>query len=208
MTLALVTDYATLQAAIAGWLKRDDLTDSIPLFIQMYEAQMNREFVLMEPPHKSLEQTQTGTFTTNTLALPAGYSGTKRLKITNSGNVHILKYKAPSQMVYNATGNPQFYTTIGDNLEIGAGPDSSYTYEWIFDANLPSVSLGANWTITNAPDLYLYGSLLHSAPYLKNDARLATWGTIYAQLLQTVEMANTKNRQSGSPLQTRSDAAF
>lgn len=208
MTLALITNYATLQAAMASWLKRDDLTDSIPLFIQMYEQQMNRELLLMEPPHQSLEQVVTGTFSASPLALPEGYTATKRLKLTTSGNVHILKYKAPSLMVYDGSGIPQFYTTIAGNLEIGAPPDGSYAYEWTYDANLASISLGSNWVIANAPDLYLYGSLLHSAPYLKNDARIATWGTMYAALLSQVEQANTKNRQSGSPLQMRSDAAI
>lgn len=208
MTISLITNYATLQNAIAGWLKRDDLTDSIPVFIQLYEAQLNRELLLMEPAHKALEQTQTGTLTTSTLALPSGYIGTKRLKLTTSGNVHILKYKPASLMVYDGTDVPQFYTTIGDNLEIGASPDGSYTYEWVYDAPITSVSSGSNWVITNAPDMYLYGSLLHSAPYLKNDSRLVTWATAYADIISKVEQANTKNRQSGSPLQMRSDVAI
>lgn len=211
MSLIQVVDYVSLQTAMAGWLKRDDLADSIPVFIQMYENQMNRELVLMEPQHQSREQEQTGTLTTNILALPTGYTGTKRLRLTNSGDYHGLEYKAPSQMAKyepGCTDDPQFYTTILNNLEIGAAPDNSYTYEWIYYANLPSISAGANWVMTNAPDMYLYGSLLHSAPYLKNDTRLTTWGTIYSTILSQVEQVNTKNRQSGSPLQIRSDVAF
>lgn len=203
-----ISDNATLTTAITNWLKRDDLASNIPDFIQMYESQMNRELLLMEPPHKSLEQIQTGTLTSSTLALPVGFKATKRLKLTTSGNVHILKYKPPSLMVYEPSDIPQFYTTIGDNLEIGAPPDGSYTYEWVYDSNLTSITAGSNWVIANAPDMYLYGALLHSAPFLKNDARIATWGTIYSKILADVEMANTKNRQAGSPLQIRSDAAI
>lgn len=206
-----ISDNTSLKTAVASWLKRDDLTSNIPDFIQMYESQMNRELVLMEPPHLSLEQKQTGTLTTNILALPTGYTGTKRLRLTNSGDNHLLTYKAPSQMAKYESGctdDPQFYTTIQGNLEIGASPDNSYTYEWIYDANLPSITLGSNWVIANAPDLYLYGTLLHSAPFLKNDTRIPIWSSIYATLLQQVEMVNTKNRQSGSPLQIRSDVAF
>lgn len=208
MTLSLVTDYATLQTAMAGWLKRDDLTDSIPVFIQMYEAQLNRELLLMEPVHKALEQTATGTLSSSTLALPTGYTSTKRLKLTDSGRVHTLNYKPASEMVYDGSGIPRFYTTIGDNLEIGAPADGSYTYEWIYTANIASISAGSNWIIENAPDMYLYGALLHSAPYLKNDARLATWATIYSTIKDQVEQANLKNRISGSPLQIRSDVSF
>lgn len=210
MTLAPITDYATLQTAMAGWLKRDDLTDSIPLFIQVYEAQMNRELALMEPPHQSLEQTVTGTLAANayTIALPNGYTGTKRLRLTNSGDYHILTYKPPSEMIYEVAGDPQFYTIIGSNLVVGAPADGSYSYDWTYYANLASITAGANWVITNAPDMYLYGALLHSAPYLKNDARLVTWGTMYKEIRDQVEQVNTKNRQSGSPLQIRSDVAI
>lgn len=204
-----ISNNATLITAITNWLKRDDLSANIPDFIQMYEAQMNRELLLMEPPHLSLEQTQTGTLTTNTLALPAGYTGTKRLRLINGGDYHILTYKAPSQTaIYQCTGDPLYYTTIAGNLEIVAPPDGSYSYEWVYDANIPSITLGSNWVIANAPDLYLYGSLLHSAPFLKNDTRIATWSAIYGKLLADVEQANTKNRQSGSPLQMRSDVAI
>lgn len=207
--MTIITDNASLITAIAAWLKRDDIPVSAPYLIQMYEAQMNRELVLMEPPHLSLEQTQTGTLTTNSLALPVGYTATKRLRLLNSGDYHILTYKAPSQTaIYQCTDVPRYYTTIAGNLEIAAPPDGSYNYEWIYDANLPSITLGSNWIIANAPDLYLYGSLLHSAPFLKNDARIATWAQIYGKLLADVEQVNTKNRQSGSPLQTRSDVAI
>lgn len=210
MTLALVTNNATLLAAVAAWLKRDDLTDSIPLFVQAYESQMNRELALMEPPHRSLEQTATGTLTSgsNTVALPTGYTGTKRFKITTSGNNHILTYKTPAQMaVYEIGGTPLYYTTIGSNLEVNL-PDGDYTYSWTYDANLASITAGSNWVVANAPDMYLYGTLLHSAPYLKNDSRLETWGLMYSTILTQVEQVNTKNRQSGSPLQIRSDVAF
>lgn len=39
----MINDNATLQAAIAGWLARSDLTASIPDFIQLGEARINRE---------------------------------------------------------------------------------------------------------------------------------------------------------------------
>lgn len=206
--MTLITDNASLITAVSSWLKRDDLVATIPYLIQMYESQMNRELTLMEPPHLSLEQTATGTLSSSVLGLPAGYSGTKRLKITTSGNVHILTYKPASEMTYEGSGIPRFYTTIGGNLEIGFPPDSSYAYEWVYYGALPSITLGSNWIIANAPDLYLYGTLTHSAPFLKNDARVSVWGSFYTKLLSDVEQVNTKNRQSGSPLQMRSDVAI
>lgn len=39
----MVNDYATLQAAIADELARSDLTNVIPTFIQLAEADFNRQ---------------------------------------------------------------------------------------------------------------------------------------------------------------------
>lgn len=209
-----ITNYATLQTAIASWLKRDDLTSNIPDFITLYEAQMNRDLMNMNPPHLSLEATQTGNLVVTStppclLAFPSGYKGTKRFQIQISGNYYSLEYKTPDQMArYSFTSEPKYYTTNGTNLEIGAPPDSTYAYRWDYYAALSPLSGGVNWVITNAPDLYLYGSLAHSAPFLKNDSRLVTWAQIYASLLQSVEMENTRNRQGMGRMQIRSDVAF
>ena len=40
--MALITNYATLQAAIAEYLGRSDLTDAIKTFIQLAEADIRR----------------------------------------------------------------------------------------------------------------------------------------------------------------------
>ncbi len=39
----MITDYATLQAAVADYLNREDLTTQIQTFIQLAEAKFNRE---------------------------------------------------------------------------------------------------------------------------------------------------------------------
>jgi hypothetical protein len=39
----VITNYATLKAAVADWLNRTDLTDQIPTFIQLAEAGLNRD---------------------------------------------------------------------------------------------------------------------------------------------------------------------
>jgi len=37
----------------------------------------------------------------------------------------------------------------------------------------------SNFILEQHPDIYFYGSLLHSAPYLDDDARLSTWSALY-----------------------------
>jgi hypothetical protein len=205
--------YTNLKTSIADWLKRDNLTSYIPDFITLCETQMQRDFINMNPPPRQMELTATGTTSAgqNTIALPTGYKGTKRFQLQISGSYRALKYKTPEQMaVYQFTGTTEYYTTNGDNLEIGAGTSSTYNYAWTyykaFDAL--SGSVASNWVLTANPDLYLYGSLAQAAPYLKNDERIPVWASLYGNALKSFEMANVKDRQSGSTLQMRSDVAF
>lgn len=208
-----ITDNASLTTAIASWLKRDDLTSNIPDFIQMYEVQMNRELVNMNPPHYCLNQNQTGALSVTgsspyQIALPTGYRGTKRLQILDSGQYRTLTYKTPAEMAKYQTGSsPRYYTIIGTNIEIASTPGVSVNYNWDYQAPLTSITAGSNWMIANSPDMYLYGSLLHSAPFLKADARLATWGNLYAKCLADLELNNSRYHYSGSTLQQRSDSA-
>jgi hypothetical protein len=64
-----------------------------------------------------------------------------------------------------------------------------------------SADAAAHWLIVNAPDLVLYGSLCESAPYLRADARLATWKSLYAEALNDYQSLFSEEDISGSPSQ-------
>lgn len=48
-----------------------------------------------------------------------------------------------------------------------------------------------NAIITDHPDVYLYATLVESAPYLKDDPRVAVWKTEYAERIERVRRART-----------------
>jgi len=50
------------------------------------------------------------------------------------------------------------------------------------------------------PDVYLYGALLHSAPYLKEDQRAQTWAALYTTAVERINDASSKSTASGSGL--------
>jgi hypothetical protein len=61
-----------------------------------------------------------------------------------------------------------------------------------------------NWMLQNAPDVYLYGSLMELEPFIQNDARLAVWGAGYANAIESIQSADDKDRHSGSALTVQS----
>ena len=46
--MATITDYASLQAQIADYLNRADLTSQIPMFIQFVEVDLNNQLRLRD----------------------------------------------------------------------------------------------------------------------------------------------------------------
>lgn len=93
--MAIITNLATLKAAVADTLNRDDLTSAIDIFIQSAEQVFQRDPRVRDPANNAVI--------------------------------------------------PSLFAT------------------------------DPNWLITAHPDVYLYGALVESAPYLKDDARIATW---------------------------------
>jgi hypothetical protein len=69
---------------------------------------------------------------------------------------------------------------------------------------LPALSANStNWLLTAHPDVYLYGSLMQAAPYLKNDERLAVWGSLYTASIADLNQSSDRAEVSGGPLVMR-----
>jgi hypothetical protein len=58
--------------------------------------------------------------------------------------------------------------------------------------------------LQNAPDVYLYGSLLELEPFIQNDQRVALWAAGYAKAIDTIQLQDDKDRHSGSALTVNS----
>ena len=84
-------------------------------------------------------------------------------------------------------------------------PDGAYSSILMYYAKVPTLSDSneTNWLLTHHPDIYLYGALLHSAPYLKEDERAQTWAALYTSAVERVNNASSKSTTSGSGLRLK-----
>jgi hypothetical protein len=75
----------------------------------------------------------------------------------------------------------------------------------MYYAKIPTLSdsVTTNWLLTYHPDIYLYGALLHSAPYLKEDERASTWAALYSAAVARVNTASSRSTASGSGLRLK-----
>ena len=64
-----------------------------------------------------------------------------------------------------------------------------------------SSSNTTNDILTNFPDLYLYGSLAETSPFLMQDERLQVWSALYKESVKTANDSAQRGRVSAAPLQ-------
>lgn len=197
-----LSNYTELKASIADFLNRDDLTAAIPDFITLAEAQINRDI-----RHYEMENRATADLDQQYLDRPADWLETIRMNITSGGTRH-LEYLSAASMAdkragtENTTGEPKFYRHAERAFEVFPTPDGTYEVELLYYEKIPALSSSnaTNWLLTDHPDVYLYGSLLHSAPYLAEDQRVTVWAQLYSAARDRVNQSADLASYSGSGL--------
>jgi hypothetical protein len=181
-----IVDYPSLQTAVTEYLARDQdvtLIARIPTFIQLAEAKFNRQLFVRQMEQRSTAVVNTASSEPEFISLPSDFQSMRRVRLSSVTGKPCLEFKSGTQMdeyrfaTADVAAQPRYFTVFGDEIELAPTPDAAYTVEMVYRQNIPSLaSNGTNWLLTLAPDLYLYGALLESAPYIKEDARIQTWG--------------------------------
>ncbi|MDA8668236.1 hypothetical protein N9M26_01110 [Alphaproteobacteria bacterium] len=204
-----ITNFTNLKTTIANYLNRDDLTSYIPDFITLAESRMNNELRVREM--ETIDTSTTTVAGTQAYSLPTGFIEAKYV-IFQSDPYAILQYKAPFDFFkdYNASvssGRPSFFTIIGTEINLGVTPDSAKTLEIAFFKKLTALSDSnlTNTILTNYPDLYLYGALAESAPFLMQDERLDVWAKLYKEALRIANSSSENGRSASQNLQMSAD---
>jgi len=198
--------YTALKASIADFLNRDDLTSVIPDFIALAEAQINRDIRHWKMEARSSGQQSSGD---EYMQIPADWVETIRLHLTGTGTsvVNLVSRDAMAdkrQADEDASGTPRMYTHADGQFQLYPTPSTDTDFELLYYQKLPSLSSNSdNWLLLEAPDVYLYGALLHSAPYLAEDQRVAVWAQMYGASIQRLNEASDNARFSGSGLKLK-----
>lgn len=202
-----ITTYAELQAAVANWLDRTDLTARIPEFVSMAEAQMNRKLRITR-----MIQRDTATISTDNRysTVPTNYLEVKSYVLSLGSQSWVLKaLPADVMQTYrqasNAAGPPRYYalngTSSGRDFEHYPTPDQAYTATLAFYAKIPALTTTntTNWVLDEFPDAYLYGTLLQAAPFLRDAEQMGVWN---AGFLAAIEEMKTSERTQTAELRT------
>ena len=205
--MALV-NYSDLKTSIADWLNRSDLTATIPDFITLAESGFNKEI-----RSRKMIKRATATIDSQYSAVPADWLQTVDFVI-EANPVVTLEFITNEKLdklreTYTSSGTPKFYTIVGQELEVLPVPDSAtLTGEITYYSKIPNLTdvNPTNWLMNSSPDIYLYGSLLQSAPYLVDDSRIPVWASMYQKLVKDLEIADQKARVGDSTLKMKATA--
>jgi len=195
-----ITTYAELKSSITDFLNRDDLDTVAPDFITLAEADLSRKV-----RHWRMEGRATAEIDTQYSAIPADFLEVITFHVT-SGNLRPLELISQAEMLQrryenlDTSGKPAYYALTAGEIEVYPTPDGTYTTELYYYKRISALSDGntSNWLLEYFPDAYLYGSLVHSAPYLKDDARLQLWAALYEQAIASINRESEATKFGGS----------
>ena len=197
-----IATYSDLKTAVANYLARTDLTDQIPDFIRFAELRLRRELRIRQML-KSVTTATTGG--DSTVELPSDFLEIRDFAVVTNP-IQPLTYSSPAVFSRNTrsteSGKPLDYTILASEFQLAPVPDGTYTLKLLYFAapTFLGDTNSSNVFIANAPDALLYASLLEAEPYIMNDARINTWGTMYDRAISTITKSDESSQYSGVPL--------
>jgi len=205
-----LANYGQLKTSIGAELARDgdtDFTAKVPDFVRLFEVNIQRDLL-----HRRQQTSETIALAASgtSLTLPTDFLSAEAvilqstpLKALVSKTIFDLFQEYPN----TTTAQPVAYAIQGGNMLIRPPSDAAYNVELHYYQALTVLTDDAdtNWLLTNYPDVYLYGSLVHSAPYLEDDARLQVWIGLYDRAVGALKGESARAIYSGSPIKTQLD---
>lgn len=197
-TPSYVLTYDNLVNLVQQYLERTDaaVVNFIPTAITMAEFEIAQEI-------KTLGQLQVVDSNMNAgsavIAKPARWRKTVSMTLAVSGVkqpmfVRKLEYLNNYAANATATGTPLYYADYDyDHWFIAPTPDQAYAFEALVYTRLQPLASDnqTNWLTQNAPNAMLFGTLKQTAPFLKDDARLAVWKGMFDEALAALKTEDT-----------------
>ena len=193
-----LTTRAELAAAVASWLNRTDLTTAITAdFIPLCEAEMKRKL------RRSTESTTIYVSAAN-MDGPADLAEIISVTLDSSSPSQDVPLKVCTpQMLAEVrarnggeSGRPTHVAFYDEQLQFAPTPDQSYDANLVYFQQLTALSAdgSSNTILTEAPDAYLFGTILQTLIYLEWDERIPAVKARFDAVID--ELNNVRERES------------
>ena len=160
-----LANYSDIQATVASYLHRDDLTSQIQDFIRLAEADMQVRAKLSQ-----WDTEATVTLTSGVGALPSDFAHAISVTystyvLENLNGAHFDGYALGA-----GAGTPVAWTIRGSNLVVSPTADGDVTLKYTARFTPLTSTATTNSLLTLFPDAYLHGALVHAASWEGDDA--------------------------------------
>jgi len=193
-----IDSYANLKQAVERWSHRTDISDVIDNFIELAENEIDKRLMLR---NNELRATATMSTTDRFLALPDRFLKMRRLTLVNGSLNYEIAYRGPEQMtIQDSAGRPKFFT-VGSQLEFDRTADSAYTLEMQYFSRLVPLTSSntSNDTLTDYPDLYLWGCLTQLALWEKDTEQAMLYQGKFDRAMELANKQEYKGRYGTAP---------
>lgn len=188
--------YSGLQASIADFIARTDLTATIPDFIAIAEADLNRK--LRTRLMQTLSQT---TVSATFVNVPADFAGVVTMFNANGQPMSEVRPDAIAQRTYEASTTssnvPLMYAVAGGTFQFWPLPSvaSPQVINMTYYQRIPPLKTNptGNWLSLAHPDAYLLGSLTAAAPFLQDMNMSQLWPEMYSAVVDSILMSDRRD---------------
>lgn len=205
-TPSFVLTYDSLTQLVLQYLERSDpaVVEFIPTAISLAEfeiAQNIKTLGQMEVVDATME------IGNPVIQKPARWRKTVSMTVTTPAGkqpvfLRKLEYLNNYWPDVTAIDIPLFYADYDyDHWFIAPTPSAAFSFEALCYTRLQPLdsSTQTNWLTQNAPNAMLFGTLKQTAPFLKDDARLALWSGLFdaaMAVLKTEDQLRVGDRQA------------
>jgi hypothetical protein len=195
-----LTTYAGLQAEVAAWLHRSDLSSTIPTFVTLAIARFN---AVLEVPQ--MEQRASTTLDAEFIELPDDFLSVRYVEIDGGKR---LDYVTPEVYARYAGGmarpdRPVY--TIAD-LSLRIYPIQTATPGYIvYLKRIPSLvnSTDTNWLLDQFPQAMLAATLCEGWKYLQSPENVAQWDAVTQQHIATIQRSGRRMNHGAATMIVR-----
>jgi hypothetical protein len=103
------------------------------------------------------------------------------------------------------TNTTRYYTILNGAFQVLPVPTGDVSYDIRYYARIPALSVSntSNWLLLKSPDLYLYSALAASAPFLKDDERIAVWAGAANKITDDMKLESERAKRPTTRIRTR-----
>jgi hypothetical protein len=179
-----LSNFSDLQATVASFLHRSDLTSEIQDFIRLAESDLQVRAKLSQ-----WDTSATVSLTSGSGALPSDFASALSCNYgSQTGNLQFIpKDIFAGYSLANTSGEPLYYTIEGASLKVAPAATGDATLRYTARFTPLSSIATTNSLLTLFPDAYLNGALMQASSWLHDAEAVTKYAAFFESSMKRVK---------------------